>query len=360
MLWLEKNKNGARQVHGGDLAAYSAEFPGIVPLDFSANINPLGMPQAVAAALESSKEACTHYPDPLCGELKRALAEYEQVPQGWILCGNGASDLIWRIAWALRARQALLPAPTFLDYQRALEAAGSTVCHHFLSAVGEFQVGQPFLEAISAETGVVFLCNPNNPTGSLAAPELLRKILERCREVGAVLVLDECFLDFVPNSHEHSLIKYLGEYDNLVILKAFTKIFAMPGLRLGYLLSSNLRLLEGLEAMGPTWSVSVPAQLCGIAAVKQRGYLKETRRVLPVWRRDLSWGLAGLGCKVHQSQANYLFFKAAPGLAQRLKPKGILIRDCSNYAGLEPGYFRVAVRTPDENKLLLKGMEAVL
>lgn len=353
------DRGAGRHIHGGDLAAFREQYPEVPVLDFSANINPLGMPESVRRVLLESADACLHYPDPRCRALREAIAGLEGVPADWVLCGNGASDLISRIAWALRPRRALLLAPTFTDYERALTAAGCACHHHRLREEDGFAANETLLDPI-AGVDVVFLCNPNNPTGLLLEPALLEKAIERCRREGAYLVVDECFLDFVPDAADRTAKRYLQDSDRLIILRAFTKIFAMPGLRLGYALCRDKDLLNRLENAGPSWSVSVPAQLCGEAAAGELDYLEETRRRVPAWREGLRSGLARLGCGMYPSVANYLFFRARPGLAEELRPRGLLLRDCSNYAGLREGYYRAAVRREEENHRLVRELEELL
>lgn len=345
--------------HGGDIVSFQNKYPGTPVLDFSASINPLGMPRGVWKTLASCREACARYPDPLCRELTQAISRFEGVPAKWILCGNGASDLIWRVAWTLKPRRVLLPAPTFSEYERSLRAAGCGITHHPLRREDNFRLTGAILDQIR-DCGLIFLCNPNNPTGLLADPVLLERILNRCREMGTILVTDECFLGFVADGERYSMKRYLAEYRNLLILRAFTKLFAMPGLRLGYLLCSDGELLSRLARNAPPWSVSAAAQACGVAAVREGEYLAETERRVPVWRAALADGLTELGCRVYPPAANYVFFEAWPGVAEVLKPRGILLRNCSSFTGLKEGYYRAAVRTGEENAKLLGVMREVL
>lgn len=346
-------------VHGGDLASYHHQFPGKPVLDFSANINPLGLAQGVRQAYLDSLEECTHYPDPLCRSLRAALSSFEGVPEDWILCGNGASDLICRIAWALRPKNALLLAPTFADYERALTATGCTVNYHLLVEENDFLVDDSILEAIE-DVELVFLCNPNNPTGSIIQDSLMKRIITKCRQAGVMLVLDECFMDFLDDGEKHSCKPELGQWGGLLILRAFTKIFAIPGLRLGYLLCSDAGLLARIDSAGPTWAVSVPAQRCGVAAIGETAYLNELRRNLTIWREELTQGLQELGCMTYPSFTNYIFFRAQVGLAVDVRPHGVMLRDCSNYIGLCDGFYRTAVRTREENQVLLGAVAAAL
>jgi len=344
-------------IHGGDLVTCKEQHPSLDFIDFSANINPLGLPDGVRAALMQCADCCTRYPDQLCREWRAALAQFEGVPADWILCGNGAADIIYRIAYALRPRQALLLAPTFAEYEQAMLQVGCALRLHTLSPDNNFAVKEDYLDKIPG-CDVVFLCNPNNPTGKLMGPELLQRISDACKKANAILVVDECFLEFLPDSERYSLKRDLGSFGGLIVLRAFTKIFAMPGLRLGYALCSNKKLLGKIDRAGAPWSVSVPAQLCGIAAAKERRYLAESRALVERERVYLQQGLATLGFQVFESAVNYiLFYTSNANLAAELCAKGIVLRDCSNYRGLSPGYFRTAVRTRGENSALLNAIK---
>lgn len=219
-------------VHGGDWAGYRAEF-GRDALDFSANVSPLGLPEGVARAITAALPAADRYPDPLCRELRAKLALHEGVPAEQILCGNGAADLIFRLVWAQKPRRALVTAPTFAEYATALESVGCTVERFFLREQEDFAVTDAFCAAIRPGVDMVFLCQPNNPTGQLTALPLVEQILHRCAACSTLLVVDECFLDFLPDHALHTAKGLLGE-GNLVILKAFTKLYGMAGVRLGY------------------------------------------------------------------------------------------------------------------------------
>ena len=182
------------RTHGGNIYLSSQM------IDFSANINPLGMPDAVRKAVMESAQNCVHYPDPCCTDLTRALAEFEQFPTEQIVCGNGAVDLIYRIAHAFHPRHALLLAPSFSEYAFAMREVGCSVAEYTLNPEQDYQLDDGVLSAITAETDIVFLCTPNNPTGQRIPPELMKQIAERCRETGTYLVSDECFLRFSEKS----------------------------------------------------------------------------------------------------------------------------------------------------------------
>ena len=345
-------------VHGGDWAGYRAEF-GRDPLDFSANVSPLGLPEGVARAITAALPTADRYPDPLCRELRAKLALHEGVPAEQILCGNGAADLIFRLVWAKKPRRALVTAPTFAEYATALESVGCTVERFFLREQEDFAVTDAFCAAIRPGADMVFLCQPNNPTGQLASPELVKKLLRRCGECRTILAVDECFLDFLPDADGWTA-KPLLESGDLVILKAFTKLYGMAGVRLGYCLCGDEVLLEKMQTAGQPWAVSSLAQAAGVAALKETAYVDEVRALIARQRPVLTAGLRALGLRVIDGKANYLLFRAPADLNERLRPLGTQVRSCANYPGLGPEWYRTAVRTAPENARLLELMKEVL
>ena len=186
-------------VHGGDWAGYRAEF-GRDPLDFSANVSPLGLPEGVAKAITAALATADRYPDPFCRALREKLAAHEGVPAEQLLCGNGAADLIFRLVWAKRPRKALVTAPTFAEYAAALETVGCTVERYFLREADDFAVTEAFCGAIDDSVDMVFLCQPNNPTGQLTPPALVARILEKCTACGALLCWTNVSSIFCPTT----------------------------------------------------------------------------------------------------------------------------------------------------------------
>ena len=206
---------------------------------------------------------------------------------------------------------------------------------------------------------MVFLCQPNNPTGQLTALPLVEQILHRCAACGTLLVVDECFLDFLPDHALYTAKGLLGEGD-LVILKAFTKLYGMAGVRLGYALSADTALLEQMQACGQPWGVSSLAQAAGLAALEETAYVEKVRALIAEQRPRLTAGLRALGLRVLDGRANYLLFQAPETLGEALRQRGAVLRSCANYPGLGPGWYRTAVRTGPENEQLLKLLAEVL
>ncbi|WP_417094653.1 threonine-phosphate decarboxylase CobD [Intestinimonas timonensis] len=347
--------------HGGDIVGARAIWKGEL-LDFSANLNPLGMPEAVRKAAEDAVREAIHYPDPLCRELCAAIARRDNVTPERVLCGNGAADLVFRLAFSQRPRRVLVTAPTFSEYQDAVQAAGGEVVYHRLMPKNDFDLTEAVLDDLDDSLDMAFFCTPNNPTGRLIDRDLMLRILERCREKSIRVVVDECFLSLSDPSERVSLAGELEHFPNLVLLRAFTKSYAMPGLRLGYCLSADAALLDGLSRCTQPWSVSGPAQAAGLAALTEPEHPARARQLIAVERSWLIDALRALGLRVFPSEVNYILFRA-PGvddLKERLLAHGVLIRSCANYVGLGSDYYRVAVRPHRENEGLIGAMKEVL
>lgn len=327
-----------------------------IRLDFSVNTHPLGLPQEVRQAL-LDVEDFSRYPDPACTSLRQALAEHHGLQPGNVLCGNGASDLILRICACLRPQKALVTAPTFSEYERSVTLFGGQVEEYTLQAEQGFLLDEGFLNVLSPNVDIVFLCSPNNPTGRLIPWDLLAEISCRCRDNGTVLVVDECFLDFTQG---RTILPLLAECPQLLILKAFTKFYAMAGLRLGYLLGRET-LLNQIKPFGPEWSVSLPAQRAGLAALTaQPQWGKHTQEWAKNQRDHMTLALTDLGLTIFPSDANFLLLRSQHPLHHTLKESGILVRNCANFTGLDDHYIRIGLKTRDENRQLLAAIKEVL
>ena len=268
--------------------------------------------------------------------------------------------MIFRLALALRPRRALLPAPTFAEYAAALDTVGCTVQRVFLQEENDFAVTDDFVDAVTDDIDAVFLCQPNNPTGQVTPPELVQKLLRRCAACGAVLVVDECFLDFLPDRDALTAKRFLHDASNLIILKAFTKLYAMAGVRLGYALCRNAALMDKMRAAGQPWAVSSLAQAAGLAALGETAYADRVRDLIAEERPKLAAGLRALGLYVVGGRANYLLFQAPADFGETLRRRGAVVRSCANYPGLDGSWYRTAVRTNAENQKLLQIMGEVL
>jgi threonine-phosphate decarboxylase len=339
--------------HGGDI------YTDAIDLDFSSNTNPFGTPPAVLEAMRESLTQTEHYPDPFCREAIQAISTGEKVSPEYLILGNGAAELIYSFCTAVTPRKALIPAPSFSEYASALENIGCETIYHQLSKGKDFMVDESLLDAIDHnKPQAVFLCNPNNPTGRLIPAELLRKIASLCEISGIYLFLDECFLDLAHS--ELTMVPQVGSYPHLFILKALTKTYALAGIRIGYCISADSKLLKRISRTVQPWNVSTIAQAAAIQAVKEKAYLQETHKLLNAERNWLSTKLREIGAEVIPSEANFILFQFHPELDQKLRQKGIAIRNCANFTGLGTGWFRIAVRRHDENEKLILAIEKVM
>ena len=244
----------------------------------------------------------------------------------------------------------MLTAPTFAEYAAALDTAGCEVKRFFLEEAEDFAVTDALVDAVDESTDMVFLCQPNNPTGQLASPGLVEKLLRRCEACGAILAVDECFLDFLPDADRWTA-KPLLESSSLVIFKAFTKLYGMAGVRLGYCLCGDEALLEKMQAAGQPWAVSSLAQAAGIAALKETAYVDEVRALIAQQRPAMTAGLRALGLRVIDGQGE---LSALPRTCrpERTTPPAAVHRCAAarNYPGLGPEWYRTAVRTAPEKR----------
>ena len=341
-------------VHGGDI------YRNRVVLDFSANVNPFGTPEPVKAAIRAAAERAACYPDPYCTALRQKLAALHDVSPDDILCGNGAAELIFSFVSALKAKRALLPVPSFAEYETALRAAGAETAFDPLLRENGFAVTESILDRITPDTDLVMLCSPNNPTGRSVDRGMLLEILERCRKTGTWLFLDECFQDLTDEDKAFSLIGALKENDRVLILKAFTKTYGMAGVRLGYAVSKNRDLLQRMSEAVQPWNVSTVAQYAGLAALDCPDWAENARTLFKAEKAYLAEELSALGVSVLPGDANFLLLTGVPTLYERLLKKSILIRDCSNYRGLQKGDVRIAVRTHADNAALIAAIREVL
>lgn len=343
-------KQGA---HGGDI------YRNQVTLDFSVNINPLGIPERVQAALVKAAEECMHYPDMEAEKLRKAIAGMTGEDCNYIVCGNGASELFVAIVHALCPKKILIPVPSFWGYEKAAKTSGAEICYYQMKEENGFMPDEGIVEALKGGADLLFLANPNNPTGSRIQPEQLVKIIAYCKKKGITVVLDECFIEFTDGWEAQTMLKETDTFSNLIVVRAFTKIFAIPGVRLGYLVCKNKMLTDRIKAQIPEWNLSVFAQKAGAAAAEETDYLRRTVIFLKKEREYLTDKLKKLGITVFPAAANFLLLHTGLPLYEELLKRGILIRDCSNFRGLNGGYYRVAVKLREENDRLLAAVAEI-
>ncbi|XME04244.1 pyridoxal phosphate-dependent aminotransferase [Lachnospiraceae bacterium C1.1] len=337
-------------MHGGDI------YRNDVELDFSVNINPFGIAENVKAAALNAMERAENYPDINCGELRTALAEKLDISKESIIFGNGASELFNALLLALRPEKTIVAEPSFTGYRRAVKAAGSALKVYYLSAENDFSLDEAFLEELDRDIDFIILANPNNPTGKMIDPELLERIIKKAGENGTKILLDECFMTLSGKNRTDSLLRRTEEFPNLWLVRSFTKTFAIPGLRLGYMISSDKALIDKVSLCLGEWNVSVVAQEAGLAALEADDYLKKTIEFISSERLWFVDELKKIGYNVIDSEADFIMFRADKGLDRKLLGYKILIRNCEDYPGLDESWYRIAVKKHEDNLRLLKIM----
>jgi len=348
--------------HGGN-AVFESDNENII--DFSANINPLGMPKNVRSAIIREIQNCNRYPDNFSTRLRERIANFENVKADWVFCGNGTSDIIFRLPKIIQAKRVMLAVPTFQDYERSARSINSEIIRYTLYPDSGFALDNGFIEAVRRERpGLIFVCNPNNPTGNITETGLIEELLDASRQIGALVVVDECFIDFTEDANEYTGKHFLERYSNLIILKAFTKLFALPGIRLGYALCADKTRIDNLYFHGADWPVSNLAQAAGIAALEDaRNYIKQTIAYVTVERMAMEKELDRLGYRVFEARANYVFIQNPYpfDLCAELDKKNIRIRSCESFPGLDGSYYRITVSNKEHNANLLSAvMELII
>jgi threonine-phosphate decarboxylase len=337
--------------HGGNI--YEVKQKSV--LDFSANINPLGIPWRIKKLLSRQFKDLVHYPDTKAYHLVAALARYWKVKEENVLVGNGSTELIYLILNAFGPSKVILPVPSFTEYERAARIEARQVQFiHMLEDEG-FSLNFDYIN----NCDMLFICNPNNPTGNL--------IVSNRTEIKNIpvkhIVVDEAFMDFVPDEKKHTFILEAVRSKKIIVLRTLTKFFALPGLRVGYLIAHRdiIRILKEYQM---PWSVNVLAQLAAQQCLSEEAFILRSKQLIVKERAFLYERLDRIkGLKPYPSVANFLLVRikerrlTSSCLKERLLKKGILIRDCANFRGLDKQFIRVAVRTHKENMQLAQAFE---
>ena len=353
-------------VHGGEVldAAVKSGLKREEILDFSSSVNPLGPSKKALKAAKAAFPEIPAYPDSSSVALRKAIAShYTGISKGNVVVGNGSTELMYLFAEAFlkNGEVALIPAPTFGEYESAVRKTGETP--RFLKLDENFNVDASVFKREMAEAKIVFLCNPNNPTSMLIKPETLRGIVEEAEAHDSLVFLDEDFLEFVDNERTLSLIGKIKSHPNLFILRSFTKIYGLTGLRVGYGVADE-EIISVLGCAKIPWNVNCLAQAAAVAALKDEEHLEVTRELI---RREKAWlaeQFAGFGSfRVYPPDANFFFIDirksglTATALTGKLLRQGIMIRDCTSFHGLDQYFIRVAVKTHAENVRLIDALK---
>lgn len=354
-------------IHGGDIFQWARHFscaPEAV-IDFSANINPLGYSQLAIDEMVRAIPLVRHYPDPAGRQLKQVIAGQYSVNVDQLILGNGAAELLYLCCQAVKPETVLITGPAFSEYERAARAAGAAVRCCILPWQDNFKFPlDEFLSKIPIN-GIIFLGNPNNPDGTLLSWETGREILETAAKRHTKVIIDESFFDFLPTGLGFSFSSVVKNYPGLIILHSLTKFYAVPGLRLGFAITSK-ELVKQLELLKDVWNVNTLAQVYGTAALQDDSYRRKTVQFIQQEQCRFYTELQSLPqLKVYEPTVNFMLCHiqcdlTVEQLQQQLLKKKILIRNCSGYDGLDEYFFRIAVKQTNLNKLLYQILREVL
>lgn len=330
-------------------------------IDFSSNINPYLIDNLDKYLLEGLKE-CVKYPDIEYTRLKKNISDYLGIDSSFIIPGNGATEIIYLLMKSIGKRIAILN-PTFSEYERSAKLSNLDVLNLYLNKDKNFDLDIENIESNISKFDSLFICNPSNPIGKVYKLEQLLKVLS---DNNKLLIIDETFMEFVEDEERYSLVKYIKDYPNIFIIKAVTKFFGMPGIRLGYGICSNKDLLQKIYEIKEPWSINTFADIFSNYIFKEEKYIKNSKKFFVKERKFMLENLARIkNIKVYDTNTNFILIKLknkkANALRQELFLKGdILIRDASNFKNLDESYIRVAVKTHEENLKLLNQINKIL
>ena len=341
-------------MHGGRLLEFSKS--GKKYIDFSASINPYGIDPNLKDILKESIDILVHYPNQDYSEVKALISRKHDVSEESIYLGNGANSIIFRLFSIFdKELNICIPTPSFETYRLAAESVSANIVYYDMNG---FKITNEIFDILSDNIDVLVLTNPNNPTGYLIEEKLLQRLLEYCKAENIFVLLDECFLEFVLDGERYSQISNLSKYTNLAILRSLTKLYAFPGLRFGYLLTENKKIIENLNKLTPSWDINTLA----LEAAKFSLIQNMSQVVLKIQKEKsiLLKNLKSVGIEVFDSKANFLLCRYKKNLSNALLNQGVIVRDCSDYRGMDDTYFRVAVRTNSDNMILFENIKELI
>lgn len=341
------------------------EDPGMPPLnartlDVSGSWNPLGMPPAAAQAAAAALTAADTYPDPDSTALRAALADRYEVLTKNVFVASGADEVIWRLARAVRPKKAVILEPAYEEYARALEQEGCELAHAMTGPDAEFQPDMQELERQLEGAQMLIVCNPGNPTGTLLPRSKMMQLVKLCAERDVLCVVDECFMELARDGGEHSLKQDAVYCPGLVVVDSFSKAWGMPGLRIGFAVSSHEELVRKMIAAGPRFGVNGPAQAAALAALRQPEHLEKARALLETERPWLTEQLRALGLRVFDSRVNFVLVQGPENFEEKLTRGGLAVRGCSGFYGLDASWCRLAVGTRADNERLVEKLRQIL
>ncbi len=356
--------------HGGDVWGFSRKYniPLEQVLDFSGPINFLGPSQKAVEAIKQQAKLIRFYPDPNPAELKEEVAKYvgHGVCESNIVLGNGSIELIYMIAEIFPGSyKAVIPVPSFTEYEKAvLRVHGETI---FVQLPEDFSLDtERIKKAVTEDTKLLCICNPHSPSGTLYNRDTVLNLLDFCQKKEIIFSVDENYIEFASEGEENTMAGYVKEYPNLFVIRSVTKFYGMPGIRFGYGIAAE-NLVENLETTRQPWSINTLAGFATLAAFNDKSFIENTRSTIASEKAEFADMLSEIdGLHVFPSQTNFLLVKilnpkfTSTGLREEMAKKGMLIRDCSTFVGLDEHFFRVTVRAGKDNIKLVAALEKIL
>ena len=356
--------------HGGDVWGFSRKYniPIEKVLDFSGPVNFLGPAPKAVEALKQNAQRIRFYPDPNPVELRKEIAAYvgHDVSAENIILGNGSIELIYMLTEVFPPNfKALIPVPSFTEYEKAVLRVGGEPI--FVKLRNDFNLDFELVKnTVTEDTRIIYICNPHSPSGTLYNRESLLDLVEFCQKKDIIFSIDENYIEFSSKGQDTTLVGYVKEFKNLVVIRSVTKFYGMPGIRFGYGIAAE-NVIDMLQTVRQPWSINGLAGLTTLAAFKDKEFIEKTKRTIDKEKAKLAKMLNEIGgLQVFPSETNFLLVKilkmkfTSTTLREELAKKGLLIRDCSTFVGLDDSYFRVTVRSAENNARLVKTLKQIL
>lgn len=352
-------------LHGGNIYRLQREGKGEI-LDYSSNINPLGVPEILKKAINENFLALERYPDINYVELRESIGDYNNIDSENIVVGNGATEVLFLFVKALNPKKVLIVSPTFAEYERALKNTGAEIDYFELKEEENFILNKEKFILKAKKYELVVICNPNNPTGKFISKEIINEINLELIKSETKLFIDECFIEFISNWKEKSAAEFCSE--NIFILRALTKFFALPGLRLGYGICFDKKIIEKINEMREPWSINGFADLAGKIILKDENYIAKTEKWIEEEREWFTNSLKEIEkekkIKVYKTETNFILIKLNSMTSQifkeKMTEKNILVRDASNFKFLNNFYIRLAIKDREKNQKVINAVKEVL
>lgn len=356
----------ANHFHGSDIekiaAMYDVDIQEVV--NYSANVNPLGLSNRLVEALAQNVSVIETYPDRDYTSLREHIGAYCGIDTQHVMVGNGSTELIALFIQSTRPNRALIIGPTYSEYEREISMNGGTAVYFPLSQEDAFSLDLELLRTSLAEDiDILIVCNPNNPTSTCIPVEVMEKIVAMCGDQGTYVMIDETYIEFTDNMPLYTAASLIKDYDNLFIIRGVSKFFAAPGLRLGYGLCGNLALLGQMNHVKFPWTINSIASYAGEVMFMDEDYMQATRQlILSEGKRIYQLMNRWTSVHVYKPQANFILVKilrediTAFDVFEYLIKKNMMVRNASTFKFLDEGFFRFCFMKPEDNERLLDAL----